>query len=211
MVQNPLDFETFSGFSGSPVLSLEERFCSEPAMRFCGIAIAGTPASGRVFFLEAEVVADLLRVSIRRLKKFGLEATSNSCTVAWMLDIPRYRPGSNAWELSTRILSKSTSLLSSGYARIYTGDNSRFKTSCQVNHSPNLDPTRCPICSQPNRCAMEVARETGVKQDACWCTQVDFSADLLARVPASAQRQACICAACAAKQVSSPPAPPAAP
>ncbi|WP_168107710.1 hypothetical protein [Ramlibacter lithotrophicus] len=72
-VQNPLDFETFSGFSGSPVFSLEERFCSEPAMRFCGIAIAGTPASGRVFFLEAEVVADLLRVSIQRLEKFGLE------------------------------------------------------------------------------------------------------------------------------------------
>jgi hypothetical protein len=45
---------------------------------------------------------------------------------------------------------------------------------------------------------MEIERETGVKQTACWCTQVDFSADLLARVPAKARNQACICAACAA-------------
>ena len=76
---------------------------------------------------------------------------------------------------------------------------------------PTADPTRCPICGQPNRCAMEVERATGVKQDACWCTQVDFSPDLLARVPAAARRQACICAECAAKQVSLSPAPPAAP
>lgn len=58
---------------------------------------------------------------------------------------------------------------------------------------------------------MEVERETGVKQDACWCTGADFGADLLARVPAAAQRQACICAECAAKQVSPPSGPPAVP
>ncbi|QJW85711.1 hypothetical protein HK414_02295 [Ramlibacter terrae] len=44
---------------------------------------------------------------------------------------------------------------------------------------------------------MEVERATGVKQEACWCTQVDFNADLLARVPAPARDKACICAACA--------------
>ena len=44
---------------------------------------------------------------------------------------------------------------------------------------------------------MEAERRSGVKQDACWCTQVEFPADLLARVPAQAQRIACICAACA--------------
>lgn len=58
---------------------------------------------------------------------------------------------------------------------------------------------------------MEVERETGVKQDACWCTGVDFGAGLLAQVPAAAQRQACICAACAATQVSPPGGPPAGP
>jgi len=44
---------------------------------------------------------------------------------------------------------------------------------------------------------MEIERETGVKQQACWCTQMDFGADLLARVPDSARDRACICAACA--------------
>ncbi|MDB5750932.1 MAG: cysteine-rich family protein [Ramlibacter sp.] len=44
---------------------------------------------------------------------------------------------------------------------------------------------------------MELERETGVKQPACWCADVDFSAQLLARVPAATRRQACICAACA--------------
>ncbi|HET8746582.1 MAG TPA: cysteine-rich CWC family protein [Ramlibacter sp.] len=59
--------------------------------------------------------------------------------------------------------------------------------------APNL----CPLCGQPNRCAMELERETGVRQPACWCTQVDFGAELLARVPPEAQRRACICPACA--------------
>jgi hypothetical protein len=44
---------------------------------------------------------------------------------------------------------------------------------------------------------METARETGAAPQPCWCTQVDFSAELLARVPADAQRLACICPACA--------------
>ncbi|AMO23382.1 cysteine-rich CWC family protein [Ramlibacter tataouinensis] len=62
---------------------------------------------------------------------------------------------------------------------------------------PELDPSRCPLCGQLNRCAMEVERLTGEKQPPCWCTQVDFSTGLLARVPAEAQRLACICPACA--------------
>lgn len=57
--------------------------------------------------------------------------------------------------------------------------------------------TRCPLCGGDNRCALEIERESGVKQGPCWCTQVDFSADLLAHVPPEAQRKACICAACA--------------
>jgi hypothetical protein len=61
------------------------------------------------------------------------------------------------------------------------------------------DPLLCPVCGQPNRCAMEVQRETGRPQPPCWCTQVDFPADLLARVPREAQRLACICAACASR------------
>ena len=46
---------------------------------------------------------------------------------------------------------------------------------------------------------MEIERETGVKQGPCWCTAIDFNADLLARVPHEAQRKACICVACASR------------
>ncbi|MEJ8840423.1 cysteine-rich CWC family protein [Ramlibacter sp. AN1133] len=63
--------------------------------------------------------------------------------------------------------------------------------------APAFAATLCPLCGRPNRCAMELERETGVKQQACWCTQVAFGAELLARVPAEAQRRACICPACA--------------
>ena len=59
------------------------------------------------------------------------------------------------------------------------------------------DPTRCPLCSSLNACAMETARATGKPQPPCWCTQVDFSAELLARVPEAARNKACICAGCA--------------
>ncbi len=62
--------------------------------------------------------------------------------------------------------------------------------------TPN--PAHCPLCGQGNRCAMEIEQLTGQKQDACWCTGVSFSAELLARVPAASQHQACICAECVA-------------
>jgi hypothetical protein len=65
-----------------------------------------------------------------------------------------------------------------------------------------FDPTRCPLCGQSNQCAMEVERATGVRQSPCWCTQADFSRELLDSVPLAAQRKACICAACAARTVS---------
>jgi hypothetical protein len=63
--------------------------------------------------------------------------------------------------------------------------------------TPISDPTRCPLCGKPNRCAMEVERETGVKQSPCWCTEVKFEAALLASLPQQARGTACICAACA--------------
>jgi hypothetical protein len=67
-----------------------------------------------------------------------------------------------------------------------------------------VDPSRCPLCGLANRCAMEVAHSTGAPAQPCWCTQVDFSAGLLARVPAPAQRLACICAACAREAQDAP-------
>ncbi len=58
---------------------------------------------------------------------------------------------------------------------------------------------RCPLCGQDNQCAMEVEKATGEKQPPCWCTKVDFSAELLARLPVEARHKACICEACAKK------------
>ncbi len=65
--------------------------------------------------------------------------------------------------------------------------------------SVNLNKSLCPLCGKTNQCAMEIEKLTNMKQAACWCVSMDFSADLLAGVPVSAQGQACICAACAAK------------
>lgn len=58
---------------------------------------------------------------------------------------------------------------------------------------------------------MEIARAAGTAPGDCWCTQVDFSAELLARVPAAAVGQACICADCARAGLSPPAGRPAAP
>ncbi len=63
--------------------------------------------------------------------------------------------------------------------------------------APAPDPRLCPLCGQANACAMELQRATGQPQGPCWCTQVGFSAELLARVPAQARRAACICRRCA--------------
>lgn len=64
--------------------------------------------------------------------------------------------------------------------------------------SPTVtDPTRCPLCGQPNGCAVEAERASGQPQPPCWCTQVAFAPALLAQVPPAARRQACICRACA--------------
>jgi hypothetical protein len=65
--------------------------------------------------------------------------------------------------------------------------------------SPSIgfDPTRCPLCGNASQCAIEVERATGRKQPACWCTGVDFSRELLDRLPAEARGQACICPTCA--------------
>ena len=66
-----------------------------------------------------------------------------------------------------------------------------------MNQPTTISPEVCPLCAQPNQCAMEIECATGQKQPPCWCTQARFSAELLARIPEAARNQACICAACA--------------
>jgi hypothetical protein len=57
--------------------------------------------------------------------------------------------------------------------------------------------TSCPLCGEANLCAMELQKATGQPQPPCWCTGVDFSAQLLERLPAASRGIACICARCA--------------
>ncbi|MFY9127576.1 MAG: cysteine-rich CWC family protein [Limnohabitans sp.] len=59
-----------------------------------------------------------------------------------------------------------------------------------------MDLSKCPICGEPNLCAIEIAKATGKPQEPCWCVSVDFSADVLSKVPSNAQNKACICSKC---------------
>ncbi|NDH81578.1 MAG: hypothetical protein EBY68_06445 [Actinobacteria bacterium] len=54
-----------------------------------------------------------------------------------------------------------------------------------------LDLTLCPICRQPNNCAMEIEKSTVKKQDPCWCVSVEFPSELLTQLPKGAK--GCIC------------------
>ena len=70
--------------------------------------------------------------------------------------------------------------------------------------SPAPTPARldhlCPICGQPNACAMAAQ---GGSQQPCWCVTATFSSEVMALVPALDRGRRCICAACAAR----PPTP----
>jgi len=52
----------------------------------------------------------------------------------------------------------------------------------------------CPLCGGPNQCAPAQAGRLDV---ACWCSQANIAADILARIPETRRRQACICPRCA--------------
>ena len=66
-----------------------------------------------------------------------------------------------------------------------------------VTARASLAPDLCPLCGKPNRCAMESSRAAAADQPPCWCVGVDFSPELLERLPAAARGKACICEACA--------------
>ncbi|MBK9444272.1 MAG: cysteine-rich CWC family protein [Comamonadaceae bacterium] len=65
-----------------------------------------------------------------------------------------------------------------------------------MNLSPSFPPQHCPLCGQPNQCAMEIARSTGAEPGPCWCARTTFSAELLNQIPEAARGVACLCAAC---------------
>jgi hypothetical protein len=55
----------------------------------------------------------------------------------------------------------------------------------------------CPICGRANLCAMELEKQSGMKQPPCWCASMEFTAELLAQIPPAARGLACVCANCA--------------
>ena len=50
----------------------------------------------------------------------------------------------------------------------------------------SADPRYCPLCGQPNRCAMELARSTGLPPAPCWCMTQAIAPGTLARIPPQA-------------------------
>jgi hypothetical protein len=73
-------------------------------------------------------------------------------------------------------------------------------TAADTTPTRTPDASCCPLCGQPNLCAMEQERLTGQPTSGpCWYTQATFSAELLASVPETARRKACICARCASQ------------
>ncbi|HNE59838.1 MAG: cysteine-rich CWC family protein [Rubrivivax sp.] len=63
--------------------------------------------------------------------------------------------------------------------------------------APPIDPTRCPLCGQPNRCAQQARPAGAPAAPHCWCMERRVAPDALARVPAQARGRACLCPACA--------------
>jgi hypothetical protein len=59
-LQNPLGLD-FDGLSGSPVFSMRHEVAAPAPLRFCGLAIRGSGASGLVRFLGSDVVRLALR------------------------------------------------------------------------------------------------------------------------------------------------------
>jgi len=55
------------------------------------------------------------------------------------------------------------------------------------------DKQKCPLCGQPNRCAMAEEHPVG----ACWCVSIRLTADMLEAVPTEDRGVRCICETCA--------------
>ena len=56
------------------------------------------------------------------------------------------------------------------------------------------DATKCPLCGNPNECAMAAGRPP----ETCWCMTASMDPNALAAIPPEAQGTVCICARCAA-------------
>lgn len=55
------------------------------------------------------------------------------------------------------------------------------------------DSTRCPLCGDPNQCAVAAGRSA----ETCWCMTATIDPDVVASIPEEAQGTVCICPRCA--------------
>ncbi|WP_082517103.1 cysteine-rich CWC family protein [Acidovorax sp. Leaf78] len=78
-------------------------------------------------------------------------------------------------------------------------------------HPSDPDTSQCPLCGQPNGCAIAAGRAP----ESCWCMAQTIDRAALARLPADQRERACICPACgapaAADSVAAPGVPPSPP
>jgi len=56
-----------------------------------------------------------------------------------------------------------------------------------------IDPTKCPLCGEPNNCQLCTNQ---LYKGPCWCESVTIPKELLAKVPTESKNAACICRNC---------------
>ncbi|HEY8906021.1 MAG TPA: trypsin-like peptidase domain-containing protein, partial [Rhodoferax sp.] len=60
VIENPLSLESYSGFSGGPVLMLKRSVGAQTVPVLCGVAIQGTAVSRTVRFIERSILVSML-------------------------------------------------------------------------------------------------------------------------------------------------------
>lgn len=63
----------------------------------------------------------------------------------------------------------------------------------EFDAQPAFDPQRCPLCGEPNGCAMAA----GAAEGSCWCASVTIPRAALECIPVAARGVACVCRRCA--------------
>ena len=61
-----------------------------------------------------------------------------------------------------------------------------------IETRPKIDTSICPLCGQPNDCAMTADPKT----TRCWCKDLEFPRELFDLIPENALHQTCICRDC---------------
>ncbi|MBO3277297.1 cysteine-rich CWC family protein [Pseudomonas schmalbachii] len=61
--------------------------------------------------------------------------------------------------------------------------------------SDTLDPTRCPLCGQSNRCTQADPERQG---ESCWCFEARVDPAALERISPEQRNRTCLCPRCAA-------------